>query len=278
MKDSFSLVIRAVAPGSLHPLHETLGSIFVDEWCYPLTWALTWHADECLPCEIAAGLTQEDAETKAKRLRQVGAQVEVARYGHVPRVKLRAAECWPTHRASNGESFSERHGVIVGGAGLTVKRAVKGYAADDLWSFERFHNHQHPSHDFNREALRLTRDAANDFRSALGQCFPDRAFLVIVGDGMVTFCRATDALPRGIVSDGPGYPVLVGGAPEPTLRHCERCDEWVRFVPRAAPDSEFPHATFGDCPNCGGEILVHVPDEYIDVGPQTGEAPVAREP
>lgn len=220
------------------------------------------------PCELAANLSETNALAKATLLRQAGLQIAVVPTAEVVDVRHRAAECWPTHVASNGETFTLLGNVIIKGCSLNAPASLRESQQESgftSWGFELSYNHEHPSTTLDRAGLRAARRHGADIAAALQECFPDRDFLISYRCEQVSFCQFTEELPTGIT---PGerrvddFRLLPN---QPACCFCEHCQSVVGYQLNPTPDPEFPHAQFASCDVCGGEVILWVDDETVAV-------------
>lgn len=211
-----------------------------------------------LPCELAAGLSHDQAKARAALLQAAGAVLQLVPTSEVVGVKHRAEECWPTHQALSGESFSLIDGLVLTLSPLNAREnlAILRQRSPKIasWELELALNHQHPTHDFNRAALRIARRDGADCARDLQECFPKLSFVLVYRDELFSFCQRNNALPLGVV---PKEPV------EKKQGWCEHCQTRVGYLPRTTPDPEFPHARFADCGACGEELLLWTLDETV---------------
>jgi len=219
------------------------------------------------PCELAANLLEGDAEDKAAILREAGILVEVVPTAEVVGVKHRAFECWPTHRAVNGECFSERDSVVVCGAPLNLRERInrwwKSTVRPRFWEFELAYNHEHPTNHLDRHGLRMARKRGAELGAALTECFPERLFLLVYRDEQVSFCSFTEELALGISDDPTSRRVGSQPLDEEPACFCAICECDRPYTERSQSDSEFPNAQFVDCAVCGNEVIVHADQEVV---------------
>lgn len=244
--------------GRFHDLQEAFHLAFGDSGV-SFTLAFDREAKH-RPCELVANLTQKDAETKAAILRESGALIAVLPTAEVNDGKHRADECWPTHRASNEETFTQWDEVIVSGASLSLREQVEQYrnenSATSLWRFELGYNHEHPTHSDDRHGLRTAREYGADLASALTECFPDRRFLLDYRGSDLSFCQFTEEHAVGIT---PGERRVAGDH----LLFCPFCRSRTPYQVRSEPDAEFPNARFADCAVCENEVILWIDNEVV---------------
>ena len=251
--------------GRFHDLQEAFRIAFGDSG---VSFALAFDREaKHRPCELLTNLTQENAERKAAILRESGATIEVLQTTEVSDVKHRADECWPTHRASNGETFTQWDELIVSGASLSLREQVAQQRTESptnsLWRFELGYNHEHPTHSDDRHGLRTAREYGADLASALTECFPDRRFLLDYRGSDLSFCQFTEEHPVGI---SPGERRVVDlRVPKSAVDvcYCEVCERATGYVLRTEPDAEFPNAQFADCIVCGNEVVLWIDNEIV---------------
>lgn len=217
------------------------------------------------PCELAANLSVADAQAKAEFLRQAGLQIALVPTASVTNVRHRAAECWPTHVASNGETFTLLGNVVLKGCSLNAPASLRESQQESSWGFELSYNHEHPSTTLDRAGLRAARRRGADITAALQECFPDRDFLISYRCEQVSFCQFTEELPVGIT---PGERRVDDFRLLPNQLECcfcEHCQSTVGYQLKPTTDPEFPHAQFASCDICSGEVILWVDDETVAV-------------
>ncbi len=220
------------------------------------------------PCELMANLTAEDADSKAFVLREAGVMIEIVPTADVADVKHRASECWAMHRASNGDSFTERDGVVVRGVSLDLDEQLEQWRSRspdaEPWRFEFGYNHEHPTNTLDRHGLRMARERGAEIGAALTECFPDRLFLIIYRDAEISFCQFDEVFNLGISSSNHRvfYQRMRKGEGVVNFS-CEVCERNTLYVIRSQSDAEFPHAQFVDCAECNNEMVLWADQEVV---------------
>ena len=218
-----------------------------------------------LPAEIADGLTRGEAEGIAQALQEAGAQVYVVPTAKVDGVKHRAVEVWPAKEA-RGFHFTEVDGMILTLLPLNARDNVRWSQERNPeaapWQRERGINHQHPSHEWSREALRTAREFGDELVAALREAYPDRGFVLDYLCEQVSFYQRGDDAPE---ENEPSE------EPLPETAYCDICKQQHPYRLRMEPDPEFPLADWGECVVCGAEILLRTWEVRVVVGPEQRE-------
>lgn len=203
-----------------------------------------------LPAEIATGLDADAARRIAAVLESTGASISVVRSRDVEGVRAYAEECWPDRSAGHWR-FREVDGMILTPGSLNarsnVNRIRERHPEVRPWHIEIALNHQHPTNEYSRHALRVAREMGADLAAALHGAYPERRFVVEYWEEMVSFHqRADDA------SENDEPPT----DPLPPKTFCEVCRGSHAYTLCPEADPEFPQADWGRCENCGEEVLV----------------------
>ena len=207
------------------------------------------HDAEALPAEIASCLDGLTAPLIAEKLEEVGATVTVVPTCEVVGMRSYAEECWP-NRSSGHWHFTEVDGLILTLTPLNARKNVRllreRRSEAKPWQIEAALNHQHPTNDYSRHALRRASAMGADLTAALREAYPERGFIVDYWDEQISFYQQGNGAPE---DDEPPTSM-----PEKTL--CEVCEVSRAYRLRLETDPEFPKADWGECAECGGEVLV----------------------
>ncbi len=207
-----------------------------------------------LPAELSEGLTRDSAESIAARLRDVGGVLEVARTAQLTGLRHRAADVWAT-QCNGAFTFTEIDGLIILLSALNARgnvECLKSRNPDSpVWEIERALNHFHPAPiDPPKKAIEKESLSADSLEAALRGSFPDRAFTIVhspthsvsfwqtATDSPKDSCRAVESKEQ----DGQIY--------------CDCCRHVSCFSRTDFVHPDFPHAEWGKCDSCGGEVLV----------------------
>jgi hypothetical protein len=241
-------VVMTAFKGRHHQFERAVGELdglrFID------TFSLALSPDKHLPAELCDGKTLPEAEAIAAVLEGAGAAVVVVPTRAVEGVRHRAGEVSST-RSARGWHFTEVNGLICTLAALNARenadylRRMHPDAED--WRLERSLNHQHPTHDYDREALRVAREMGADLAAALREAYPERRFVLDYLEEQVSFYQQRGNAPEGDTPPAEELPEVV---------RCERCEERRPYSLRTHPDAEFPKADWGECLACGAELLL----------------------
>jgi len=207
------------------------------------------HDAEALPAEIASCLDGLSAPLIAETLEEVGATITVVPTRDVVEMRSYAEECWP-NRSAGGWHFTEVEGLILTLTPLNARKTVRQLrerrSEAQPWQIEAALNHQHPTNEYSRHALRRAGAMGADITAALREAYPERSFIVDYWDEQISFYQAGHGAPEH-------------DAPPPEMRDktwCDRCEGSRAYRLRSEADPEFPQADWGDCAECGGEVLV----------------------
>ena len=124
---------------------------------------------------------------------------------------------------------------------------------------ERALNHRHPTHDFNRAALREGRALGQSLTFALQEQYPDRGFVIDYLEEQISFYQRGEGAEEG--NEPPRQTEL---RPE---EMCEQCQQNRPYTLRTSPDPEFPRADWGDCAVYGAEMLLRTWEIREVIGP-----------
>jgi len=204
---------------------------------------------ETLPAEIASCLDGLSVSLIAEILEESGATITVVPTRDVVGVRSYAEEYWPDRSAGDWR-FTEVDGVILTRTPLNARKIVRQLrerkSEAKTWQIEAELNHQHPTNDFSRHALRMAAKMGAELTSALREAYPERGFIVDYWDEQISFYQQGNGAPE---HDEPPEAM-----PEKAL--CEVCGVSRAYRLRSETDPEFPKADWGDCAECGGEVLV----------------------
>ena len=143
-----------------------------------------------LPAEIAAGLNRADAEHIVEALTATGATLHIVPAAKVDGVHYRASDCWPS-RIVGDWHFTEVEGLILTLSPLNARRNVRQMQEQSPsllpWQMERSLNHQHPTHDYSRHALRVARQMEKNWRRHCGPPTRTVGFVLDYLEEMVSF-------------------------------------------------------------------------------------------
>jgi hypothetical protein len=230
--------------------------------------SLVFSGEAHCPAEVAADLLEAEACRVAALLERAGATVTVVPTADVEAglvaVKRRHTEVWPTRVSSNGRRFTEFDGLILTLTPLNARENVAILRARDgsrpNWSIEAAVNHQHPTHDLDRNALRMAREMGADLSEALREQYPEHGFVIDYLEEQVSFYQRDPGAPE---HDEPP-----AGAVTKEV-YCPQCGRSRPYTLRTIPDAEFPNADWADCNVCGGEILLRTGRVRQVIGPLT---------
>jgi len=204
---------------------------------------------DILPAEIASGLDMETAKRIAASLETVGASMTVVPSREVEGVLTYAEECWP-HRSAGNWRFAEVEDMVLILSALNARGNIKVIRKRrpeaKRWQMEAALNHRHPSNEYSRHALRMAGEMGAELTTALREAYPERSFIVDYWENQVSFYQRGDGAPEEAESP-------------PAMQDktwCDRCGGNRAYRLRSETDPEFPKADWGDCMECGGEVLV----------------------
>ena len=117
------------------------------------------------------------------------------------------------------------------------------------WQLQGFVNLFHPSNSCDRVGMRKAFDSYSQLSLALTAAFPEKEFIITIGDDghSVSFYEYQVGAP---VDDDPLNEAM------PEKQWCNLCSTRCSFHLRSTKDAEFPKTIWGDCGECGSEILV----------------------
>lgn len=224
------------------------------------SWALCSRSrrERTLPAKIASQLSSEEAERIAEALRAAGAELEILPSASVTDVLFRTAECWPT-RSVRDAHFTEVEGMVLSLPPISARRSVlsarENHPNSQPWMIEQFANHQHPTTDFSRHALRMAREAGEEVETALRIAYPEREFVLSYRNEQYSFYQRGNGAPEVAPAAIPAY--------DQETAHCETCNTRRRFQRIEEPDPEFPNALWGICCECGAELLLEANEVLV---------------
>jgi len=204
---------------------------------------------ETLPAEIASGLDAVSAPRIAAVLEEIGATITVVPTREVIGVRTLVDECWPSRSVGHWH-FSDVEGLVLTLTPLNARKNVEQMKARRPevkgWEIEAALNHQHPTNEYSRRALRSARRMGANLATALEEAYPERSFIVDYWDEQISFYQQGNGAPEH-------------DEPPPTMQDktwCEVCRGSRAYRLRLEMDAEFPRADWGECAECGGEVLV----------------------
>lgn len=262
-EDKYSVIITAFE-GDWGKLQEAVGDIFGREGLDVFSLVLGLE----MPSEVAANLPEEEARRISTRLEPVGAKTKLVLTSKVTDVKHRCAEVWSTYEGEHFV-FTEIDGMTFSLGALNAKecldhlRGAHGKSAS--WTYERSNNHYHvdigPVHyGLSRETIREGNKIVAWLKKDLETCYPNTRFVIAHDLGtIVSYYHATEDAPKETIP---------ADDRSPEKAWCPHCEKTQPHNKRTEPDTEFPEADWGDCAECGNEVLVAAPEVLILIGPE----------
>ncbi|GAB4451922.1 MAG: hypothetical protein OHK0029_01950 [Armatimonadaceae bacterium] len=167
-----------------------------------------------------------------------------------------------------GMKFADVDGVVLRVFSDTdwdeLRKEIATLPLKERWLFARGYNHDHPTTDFSRAALRTAREYGAELARKLQEQFPERRFVISYLEEQISFWQSA-----GEESEQDVPP----GEPLPETAFCEACGLRQSYRVRFELDAEFPKANWGDCDTCGGELLLNTWEVRVPLVPLAdGEA------